>query len=556
MSEKAEASLRERRSIPTPLADRNSNASNSFSEHRIPRPDSKRRRRRNPFSDRERNNFPDIDEMFQSMKVSSAGLVGGDNSYDGKPFDEEAEDDGCCQQSDIDDSSFLRMSIGARAALNEHARFIAKHGIDGEITSGETELNNSAISEAGTNVLLDNQWEKILDLSRVASSVGGSVSEGIPSPPNLTTINLYFEGSSGEKSTIEESTSIEVMTDVSFDYFNSSRVNMLITPERNRNRQAEIVLTRDGVGADDSPQNGQQGVLSGSEQENLGRQNENEIEDSFLRLSLGNLLYANNKDVQGSSFNLGDISRISNNTVSDANYNLDASFQKEGQRDLRIGVDENRQNDDNGFGFADVFGIESPSIIINDSSFLSTPGGNEKHNASPSSKDPILSIEDASAQKSIQTSSSVQSLVSTFITEACNFAEQVAIDLEKSVVGGMESLPIEFLEGIDIGDSIDAPSPISQVYSSSPSSRQEASTRNHTPSTSTSSAREVTPPMHLTGRKLYRTVVPRRVYLEESTEQFSEEQSISIVVQSDPETTLVGRSLLESFEVVLTSKSY
>ena len=92
MSENAEASLPERRSIPTPLADRNSNASNSFSEHRIPRPDSKRRRRRNPFSDGQRNNFPDIDEMFTSMKASSADLVGGEIESE-KPFDEEDEDD-------------------------------------------------------------------------------------------------------------------------------------------------------------------------------------------------------------------------------------------------------------------------------------------------------------------------------------------------------------------------------------------------------------------------------------------------------------------------------
>ena len=547
MSENPESSLPERRSIPVPLGDRNSNASNNDNENRIPRPDSKRRRRRrNPFSDGQRNNFPDIDEMFGSMKASASANVSAE--ADANPFDEVDDDD---QHSDIDGSSFLRMSIGARAALNEHARYIAKHGIDGETNHGEAGYNNNSIdettSEACTNVSLDNQWEKVLDLSRVASSIGGSV-DGIPTPPKQGIINLYFESSSGEKSSLEES--IEVMTDVSFDFFNSSRVNMLITPERNRNRRAEIVITRDGLGADESLQSHPVGFPSGGEQESFC-QNENDIQDSFLRLNLGSPQYSNSNDVQAASFNLGDISRISNNSFSEANYPLD------GTRGLRINVDESPQNDDNGLGFASLFGMESPSIILNDSSFLSASGGKVQQKSSPNSKDPILSIEGSSAQKSARSSSSIQSVVSTFITEACNYAEQVALDLEKSVVEGMESLPAEFLQSIDIAESTDAPSPISPVCSSSsPSSSQEASTIKQTPSSLASSTRGHTPLMHLHGRKLHRTVVPRRVYLEESIEVSIGEQSRSIAIQSDPETTRVGRSLLVSFEEAITCKSY
>ena len=547
MSENAESSLPERRSIPVPLGDRNSNASNHDNENRIPRPDSKRRRRRrNPFSDGQRNNFPDIDEMFGSMKASSPS-ANVSAEADANPFDEVDDD----EHSDIDGSSFLRMSIGARAALNEHARYIAKYGIDGETNHGEAGYNNNSIdettSEACTNVSLDNQWEKVLDLSRVASSIGGSV-EGIPTPPKQGIINLYFESSSGEKSSLEES--IEVMTDVSFDFFNSSRVNMLITPERNRNRRAEIVITRDGLAADESLQSHPVGFPSGGEQESFC-QNENEIQDSFLRLNLGSPQYSNSNDVQATSFNLGDISRISNNSFSEANYPLD------GTRGWRVDVDENPQNDDNGLGFASLFGMESPSIILNDSSFLSTSGSKVQQKSSPTSKDPILSIEGSSAQKSAQSSSSIQSVVSTFITEACNYAEQVALDLEKSVVEGMESLPAEFLQSIDIAESTDAPSPISQVCSNSPSSSQEeASTLKQTPSSVASSARGHTPQMHLYGRKLYRTVVPQRVFLEESIEVSIGEQSRSIAVQSDPETTRVGRSLLVSFEEAITCKSY
>jgi len=126
----------------------------------------------------------------------------------------------------------------------------------------------------------------------------------------------------------------------------------------------------------------------------------------------------------------------------------------------------------------------------------------------------------------------------------------------------------------------DAPSPISQVLSSH-SSRQEGSTteqgtvekahvvdlnnsnsadtntRCKTTSSLASSGVEDSFQIHLTGRKRYRTVVPRRVYLDVPTQQSNEEEQDSFfAVQSNPETTRVGRILLESFEEAAMNKTY
>ena len=583
---KKKSSLPERKVFPVPLGDRGETNS-EIREHRLPRSDSRRRRRRNPFSDRCRNNFPDIDGVFKSTTPSSHGPINGDNGFynlGGNTFDDEDED-GCCQHSDIDASSVLNMSIGARAALNEHARYVAKFGIDGEINVEMGIHNNTNYSsdetnsEACTNVLLDDQWERILDLSRVASSIGGSISEGIPSPPNSTTVNLYFESSSGEKSKFEESASIEVMTDVSCDFFNSSRVNLLITPERNKNYRTEMVITRERVGADDNPLSTQLGSSFDNESEIFGYQIENSEQENVLGVDFDRRQGQNDANLQGSSFNLGDISRITNNTFSDANFTLDASFQNDQKQDVSAGG--NKKDNDYGFGFTGIFGTASPSIILNDSSFFSSSEKQEDRENQESisaANDRKMSTAGLSPEKSSNSSSSIKSVVSSFFAEACTFAKQVASDVEKSIEG-IDSLPAEFLRGIDICQS-DAPSPISQVLSSH-SSRQEGSTteqgilekahvvdlnnsnsadtntRCKTTSSLASSGVEDSFQIHLTGRKRYRTVVPRRVYLDVPTQQSNEEEQDSFfAVQSNPETTRVGRILLESFEEVATNKTY
>ena len=595
MSKKAAVSLPERKTFPVPLGDRGSTTSN-IGEQRLLRFDSiRRRRKRNPFCDERRNNFPDINDVFTSTPISSSGVICGDTGlrdYGGNKFydDDDVVDEECCQHSDIDGSSVLNMSIGARAALNEHARYVAKFGIDGEINV-EKEMNNNSNtstdeinSEICTNVLLDDQWERMLNLSRVASSIGGSESEGIPSPPNSTTINLFFESSSGGKSEFGESSSIEVMTDVSHDFFNSSHVNLLITPERNRNRRAEMVITRDRVGAEDISLESQFGSSF------RVYEHQSDKEDSFLELHHGQHRQRNDKDVQSSSFNLGDISRISNNTLSDTNCTIDASFQNDHKQEKRISVDANNTNDDgDDFVFTTMFGTASPSIILDDS-LLSLPTATALARSSPGSDPepkypPRSSVasqdsakeEGSSPGKSTHSPSSIQSALSAFIEEAYTFAKQVVSDVEISMEG-IESLPAQFFRGIDIGHS-NAPSPISQVFSSPSTSQKEDSTRkqrsfgkslavdiNSSSSIDTNAHKTTdsfTSPVegdalqiHLTGRKRYRTVVPRRVYLDLPTQQYNEEQDSFIAVQSNPETTRVGISLFESFEEDATSKTY
>jgi hypothetical protein len=456
MSKKASSSLPgDRKSFPPiPLGDRSSTT--SIIRERRPPTSNSRIRKRNPFSERQRNNFPDINDIFKSATASSANI--GDNGFhdhQGNTFDDDEE--GCCQFSDIEGSSVLNMSIGARAALNEHARYVEKFGIDGE-KNVETESNDydnsnsndGRNSETCTKVLLDDQWERILDLSRVASSFGGSVSEGIPSPPNSTTINLHFDNCNTVKSRYEESSSSEVMTDVSQDFFNSSRVNLLITPERNKNRRTEMVMTRGTVGVDDTPPDGQLGSSFGDELEAFGYHNANDTEDSFIESSCSQQRGRNDSDIQGSSFNIGDISRISNNTIFDTNHSQGASFQNYHGQDTRLDFDNDKKYHDDGYALTAILGAGSPSRILNDSSFSSVPtaaavtrlpsGSNVKqrsHSGSSvtrqshlekkcmsASRNPIMSTESASPEKSVHSSSSVQNAVSTFIAEARTFATE------------------------------------------------------------------------------------------------------------------------------------
>ena len=102
-----------------------------------------------------------------------------------------------------------------------------------------------------TLINLDDQWEQVLDMSQVASSFGGSDSEEIPSPGSKTS-NSHLNNSSDERNISEDMSSIEVLTDASTDFFNSSRVNLLITPERNKDKRTEIIMTRNDVCVQDT----------------------------------------------------------------------------------------------------------------------------------------------------------------------------------------------------------------------------------------------------------------------------------------------------------------
>ncbi|VEU40652.1 unnamed protein product [Pseudo-nitzschia multistriata] len=587
-------------SIPKP-ADRGVTNSN-INDRAPPKSTSKRIRirRRNPFSDGRRNNFPDLDNFFKSTSESpSPGRlrVGHDSFHSHSRHDAYDDEDECYHLSDVGETSVLNMSIGARAALNEHARHVAKYGIDGEVAEkqesdeSENQKNNSyeISSNAGTNVFLDHQWERLFDLSQVNYSSEGSDSGGIPPTPNFGTINSKFDvvNASTDRSGYEES-SIEVLTDVSYDYFNSSRINLLVTPERNKNFRTAMIVTRDGNGVeDDLFGNHQNFLFDGAEADGLPYHDE--IETSRVgscRFTHSSQEGAFVQDPWVSSFNIGDVSRISAHSVSNANCTPNTSFQNYHSH----GKKGNKSNDNFNGPLSAHFGADSPSMILNDSSFSSIGGmgpsqlpfDNNGYTSpeipfSPSNdqKSGIRTKEKPSPDRSANSSSSIQSTVSSFIAEARTMAKQVVSDVEKSI-GAMESLPVDFLRALEIGRA-DTLSPISRALSTPPSSRRDGSkkeksqskihdtskvnssnsTSNNISSLSSSlSVIEDAAQTHLTGRKRYRTVVPRRVYLDSIAQQCDEEQDSFYVVQSDPETSRTGKRLLESFEEATTLNTF
>eukprot|EP00536_Pseudo-nitzschia_multiseries_P018111 jgi/Psemu1/54180/gm1.54180_g len=606
MSKGIPSSLSEGRKFPpiaVPLSD--SGSINRSIGGQAPRNTvSKRIRKRNPFSEGRRKNFPNLDDVFRTTtNIVPSGIVRGENDsfhYHRNSLDETDDD-----LSDIGGSSVLNMSIGARAALNEHARYVEKYGIDGEMNKASRDDNNNnsnsssneIYSTGDTNLMLDYEWEKLLDISQINSSIGRSDSGVIPSPSNFSTTNSNFDviNTSSERSTrYEESSSIEVMTDVSHDYFNSSRVNLLVTPERNRNLGMRMIMTRDGEGVDNDRCGNQQGLPFGGLESNTTSYNDenDKSEDYYIRSSIGIQGRLFGSDSRGTSFNLGDLSRISNNTLSDTNRMPNTSFQ-----DFHPSREENDARQNTNDSFTTNAGKEPPSMILNNSSFSSCLGlrgtsqlsfdNNDRKSPrnlfSPSveKKSRGQAKANLSPDGSMRSSSSIQSTVSNFLAEARSMAKRVVSDVEKSI-GAVESLQADFLRSLEIGRT-DAPSPISQIFSTPSSSRQdstnkeqrqrridkspnddgrssiytnESNSNNISSLSSSVSVQEGTSHLYLTGRKRYRTVVPRRVYLDSPSQPFPEEQDSFVAVQSNPETTSAGRCLLESFEEAATSNTF
>jgi hypothetical protein len=122
-------------------------------------------------------------------------------------------------------ASSLNMSIGARAALNEHLRHVQKYGLD-------TSTLQIDAQQHATNPL-DEEWDRLV--------------ESRDSPHNVNNSSSLEDTILHESATSEVGhESIEVMTNVSIDYFNSSRVNLLRTPTKNRSRRFNAVSTRGG----------------------------------------------------------------------------------------------------------------------------------------------------------------------------------------------------------------------------------------------------------------------------------------------------------------------
>jgi hypothetical protein len=334
--------------------------------------------------------------------------------------------------------------------------------------------------------------------------------------------------------------SIEVMTDVSQDYFNSSRVKMLATPERNLNRR-EMVSTRQKVEEPyeddyeyyDTESSGNHNMAP---ELKAGSQHSTEHNSSFQ------------------SFGVNDISHISN-ADSETQRLPDSSFQ-----DHRLTIDD--------AAFSPMLDVASP-FKINDSSFASTPRRSPPRldmtlkfptTFGPFGKKgklrPRRSQEKENFQPGVDlhhltyshnhrtTPKENNSRVSTTTVPKRKESTHQFGDRALSEISAIDSMPADFLQAIESARQ-DAPSPISQIGSNN--GLEETSSAEQRRSEKSSFSSSSTP--SLTGRLKYRTVVPRRVYMD-SPSQFPEEHdsfSTPPLGAQEPHDA-AQRSLLDSFE--------
>jgi hypothetical protein len=180
------------------------------------KPTARRRRPQasNPFAGRD--NFPSWEEVLGESECE-------------RPQPSASPPPADLDVSYFSQASSMNMSIGARAALNEHLRHVQKYGLD--VSTSQADDHNNA---KATNPL-DAEWDRLVE------------SRDSPHNSSSNNISSLEDTILHESSTIEEGhESIEVMTNVSIDYFNSSCVNLLRTPTKNRLQRFNAVSTRGG----------------------------------------------------------------------------------------------------------------------------------------------------------------------------------------------------------------------------------------------------------------------------------------------------------------------
>jgi hypothetical protein len=189
-------------------------------------------------------------------RASAAVLVDPFAGRDRFPPLEEAFSIASAEEDHQSDSSLLslNLSIGARAALHEHLRHVARFGIDDSFV-GTKSPNDHDLNAAGTGGEvcpprdpLDEEWERLLSSS---SDEGGRSSYSPGSSFSLRNSRIEHDsGCEGDEDRCEDV--FEVLTEMSTDYFNSSRVKLLLTPEKNRHRRGEVTTRRGGSGVESS----------------------------------------------------------------------------------------------------------------------------------------------------------------------------------------------------------------------------------------------------------------------------------------------------------------
>lgn len=250
---------------------------------------------RNPFAANDfirRDNFPGLDGALDffggtdndERKMSPSNQQG--SFYDDRISPDQSVCSHQTSSSLHNTSSCLNMSIGARAALTEHLRYVAMHGIDGLETPGETSVASFE------RLPQDEVWDRLMD---------GNLSITSNSAPSLfdrlqPIVSISEHG--------EEA--VEVLFDANdsgSDFFDSSRIWQLATPEKNKAVKRSITTKRGDEQYDESD--------SGSQASGM----------MYLynaALAMHETSAQSNVDQSTSFLSLGvDLSRISNSDLSD-----------------------------------------------------------------------------------------------------------------------------------------------------------------------------------------------------------------------------------------------
>ena len=461
----------------------------------------------NPFIRREdRDNFPSLESALTNTQQEN-----------------EADHSMCSRES-----SMFNMSIGARAALTEHMRKVAKYGID-----GEQQIPTNDVS-MGRNVL-DEQWDMIMDgdASQVNLSTGSSSSAVLSHHPRLDVLLLDQEGQEG----------IEVMTDITNDFFNSSRVMMLATPERNKG-PINMVLTRGGTHEETSSE--------GTESETSSFPNA--APDFKLAASQD----STGKNSSFISLSAADISRISSyaseyvrspSPFLERHLNIEDETFAQG---MDVVTPSNCQEAATPPTWPNDFLPNSPSIL--GAPNKATPAPYDiRRDRTPKSHNPVKMV------PSMGYSPTVSPLATrTIISPAAGLAGFQANHLLKDYrkcgfpdVSAFESMPNDLLQAID-NERSGAPSPISQINLSEIGS--ESNTGSELSSASRNSKRlkgdHSSTSSSLSDRRRYRTVVPSRVFMA-SPEDFPDEQdSFCASPRARHRNVQMPKSLIDSFDAV------
>lgn len=519
---------------------------------------------RNPFYEQERNNFPDFEI---ALKMGTENLEGG--TFD----DDDHEQRSLVNQSacsTVGTSSVLNMSIGARAALNEHMRHVAKYGIDGEKPHGscERKVDDTAVMQevASNNEQihdLDDHWENLLDVSSSKLNFSGEGGSFAGTPPAADQTSTFQNESPNHNVLFATSTEfdgdgIEVMTDVSHDYFNSSRVKLLITPERNQNRRMDMVVTRDDFEIEDGPFAEESFVHEEPSSFDMSRHD-------FSGVAVNPTLPPCFLSIQQGDENINNLtanSLISPGDLSDVRKSPDTSFlSKEHHLELDVsaispmiewdGPSPLQSRDIPSHLSAPVERVARESWSSNQRNdfpktnprTLSATFGSQRQFRQPldSKVAPVQQKENFSPDPSSSNSrskdtthSSLQSAVSSLLNEAKSMVAYVATELEQSF-RGLESFPADFLRAMDLsggGCNADPPSPISNEQSTN-SSSQDSGKRKENQRLDVKRDRII-----MSGRKRFRTVVPRNIYYGSNNSVLEEDQESFLAVQSNPETVM------------------